>query len=568
MTIQQEINENPWRHLNNLLRRRLALVQIGANLIGALIVTCYFVFIEEPPAAGEIRATFAVLAIMFPGLVILASVVLRIWQKDLNRFFRLKAQHRRVKLELTRRAQRKILDMPYVSAMMSLFNWLLAAIIMSLNTGMLSSSENTLAAILFEASRTFTGVIIAGGVTCAIIFFSIEIICRRVWPLFFPEGGMVQSPCTFRLRLSVRMFIIFALASLLPIILMAVLSFNKAKMMLEMNPQDVIQSLLNMTAFLLATTLGIAIILSRLFSAAIIRPVGRMEQAMAKIAKGDLTVSVPVENNDELGALSDHFNRMTAGLRERYELRRSLDLAREVQQSLLPAANPAVEGLDVAGKSIYCDETGGDYFDFLKKEEGGHDKLAVVIGDVSEHGIPSALLMATARAFIRQRSALSGSIASVVSDVNQQLTRDVEDTGRFVTLFYLLIDLRRRQLRWVRAGHDPAILYEPQTDRFEELGGEGLAMGVNENWNYQEYEKSGLCGGQIVLLGTDGLWEAQNPDGEMFGKEPIYEIIRRHASADAQHILDAVIEELTRFQKSMQCTDDITLIVIKVDRRF
>ena len=173
--------------------------------------------------------------------------------------------------------------------------------------------------------------------------------------------------------------------------------------------------------------------------------------------------------------------------------------------------------------------------------------------------------MATARAFIRQRSALTGNIASVVSDVNQQLTRDVEDTGRFMTLFYLRIDLSRKHLHWVRAGHDPAILYDPHTDRFEELGGEGMAMGVNKNWLYQEYEKGGLSGGQIIMLSTDGLWEAQNPSGEMFGKEPLYEIIRRYASANAQHILDAVIEELTRFQKSMQRTDDITLVIIKVD---
>lgn len=375
---------------------------------------------------------------------------------------------------------------------------------------------------------------------------------------------MVKSPCTFRLKLPIRMLILFFLASMLPIILMAVQSFNGAEMMLEMDPQIVIQSLLSMTAFLLAATLGVSVILSRLFSAAIIRPVSRMERAMAKIAKGDLTVSVPVENNDELGALSEHFNQMTDGLRERYELRRSLDLAREVQQNLLPKENPVVEGLDIAGKSIYCDETGGDYFDFLKSDELGDDKFGVVIGDVSEHGIPSALLMATARAFIRQRSALTGSIARVVSDVNRQLTRDVEDTGRFMTLFYLLIDLNRRHLNWVRAGHDPAILYDPATDRFEEMGGEGLALGINDAWRYQEYEKRSLAEGQIILLSTDGLWEAQNPQGEMFGKESIYEIIRQNASANAQQLLDTIIEQLARFQKNAQTTDDITLVIIKL----
>ena len=94
---------------------------------------------------------------------------------------------------------------------------------------------------------------------------------------------------------------------------------------------------------------------------------------------------------------------------ERYRLQRSLDLAKEVQQNLLPRKDPVVKGLDVAGQSIYCDETGGDYFDYLSSSELGPAKFGVLIGDVSGHGISSALLMATARAFMRQRSSKSGS---------------------------------------------------------------------------------------------------------------------------------------------------------------
>ena len=133
-----------------------------------------------------------------------------------------------------------------------------------------------------------------------------------------------------------------------------------------------------------------------------------------------------------------------------------------------------------------------------------------------------------------------------------------------MTLFYLMIDLNRRHMSWVRAGHDPAILYDPATDRFEEMSGEGLALCINDAWSYQEYEQSSLTEGQIILLCTDGLWEAQNPEGEMFGKASIYEIIRRKASANAQQLLNAIIEELTGFQKNAQTTDDITLVIIKL----
>jgi sigma-B regulation protein RsbU (phosphoserine phosphatase) len=134
-----------------------------------------------------------------------------------------------------------------------------------------------------------------------------------------------------------------------------------------------------------------------------------------------------------------------------------------------------------------------------------------------------------------------------------------------MTLFYLLIDVNRQQLNWVRAGHDAAILYDPASDRFEELGGEGIALGVMRNWHYLEYEKAGLTDGQIIMLSTDGLWEAQNPQGDMFGKEAIYEIIRRNSAAGAQELLEILIDAVTRFQKGRQRTDDITLVIVKVN---
>ncbi len=564
MVTPDEINPNAWRVLSKFSRQKIVFLTIGANLIGALIVTCYFTFFDEGLVSEQIANTFIVLGIMFAGLVVLAAIITKNWQKDLWRFIRLKADGDEIDSGLLQKAQRKILDMPFISASVSLFNWLLAAVTMSIHTGFWLSDAKTRSGIFFDSLQTFIGIIISGVVVCAIIYFSVEIVCRRVWPHFFPEGGLPKSPCTFRLKLSMRTLIIFSLASLLPIILMAVLSYNKAKLILTMNPEQVIQSLLYSTAFLMATALAVAVILSRLFSSAIIRPVSRMEEAMAKLGQGDLTVAVPVENNDELGALSEHFNQMTVGLQERYEMRRSLNLAREVQQNLLPRDNPAVKGLDIAGKSIYCDETGGDYFDFLGDEEAEDGKFAVVIGDVSEHGIPSALLMATARAFIRQRSALSGDISQVVSDVNRQLTRDVEESGRFMTLFYLLIDPTQRHLQWVRAGHDAAILYDPAQDQFEELGGDGIALGIDQGWQYQTYERGGLDSGQIILLSTDGLWEAQNSDGDMFGKEAIYEIIRRNPKAGAGELLDTLLYAVTRFQRDQQPTDDITLMIVKV----
>jgi sigma-B regulation protein RsbU (phosphoserine phosphatase) len=549
--------------------RRLGWWQVGANFIGAFIVTSYFVFFDRVFSTKGIQITFYVVGIMFPFLVAIAVGFMHWWQKDLFLFLRLQAQDSEIEPDLRESARRKILGMPLVSALISLFNWFLAAVSMTTYSLVSESGGSELFAVaLIDGLRVFVGCIIAGIVVAAIIFFITEAKCRLIWPNFFPQGGLVKTPGVFRLKLRARMFIIFILASILPLILMAVLSYNKARLMLVMDPAEVIESLLYLTAFLLAVTLAVALILSRLFSTGIIDPVRSMQAAMARVEKGDLAATVPVNSNDELGALAENFNQMTEGLKDRYRLQRSLDLAKDVQQSLLPAKDPRFPGLDIAGKSIYCDETGGDYFDFFDGIGTDSHKYGVVIGDVSEHGIPSALLMASARAFLRQRSALTGSVAAVVSDVNHQLTRDVGDSGRFITLFYLQIDRVDRSISWVRAGHEPAMLYDPSADRFEELTGTGIALGIDESWRYKEEKRSGLATGQIILLSTDGIWEARNPQDKMFGRQAIYNIIRRNSHAGAAKIQGAILTDLDRYQQGIAPNDDITLVIIKIGDDF
>jgi sigma-B regulation protein RsbU (phosphoserine phosphatase) len=564
MTDLEANEKDPWHTIYSFLTNKLSILQIIANLAGAGIVTSYFMFFDTNVKVQQVTNDLIVIAIMCIGLVIIATVFLSRWQKDLTHFVNLKMHKQNVDSDLRKRVQRKILNLPYVSSMASVFNWFLAANIMTLYFSWVPD-ESFLTGLFNHGSGTFIGVIIAGIVTCAIVFFTIEIHCRKILPYFFPEGGLMHTPGVFRLKLRIRILIIFGLASLLPIILMAVLSYNKARMMLVLEPGEVIGSLLYLTAFLLVVVLATAIFFSRIFSTSIIAPVSQLESAMAKVEGGDFSALVPVDTNDELGALAEHFNQMTEGLKERYRLQRSLDLAKEVQQNLLPREDPVVNGLDVAGQSIYCDETGGDYFDYLSSSEWGPTKFGVLIGDVSGHGIPSALLMATARAFMRQRSSRSGTMGEVVSDVNRQLTRDVEETGRFMTLFYLMIDLAARNMSWVRAGHDPALWYDPATDQFEELHGDGMALGVVENLQFVQYQKSGLKEGQILLLSTDGLWETQNPAGKMFGKDRIYEIIRQKSNMSAREILDSIILELERFRQHREPADDITLVVIKVE---
>jgi sigma-B regulation protein RsbU (phosphoserine phosphatase) len=252
---------------------------------------------------------------------------------------------------------------------------------------------------------------------------------------------------------------------------------------------------------------------------------------------------------------------MINGLRHRIELVTALKLAEEVQQNLLPQEPPSLVGLDIAGTSKYCDETGGDYYDYLELPNGS---LGVVVADVSEHGVGAALLMTTARALIRQRAAMTGDIARIVTDVNQELYKDVRETGRFMTMFFLEIDVSGKMLRWVRAGHDPAIFYDAAKGNFDELAGEGMALGVDKNIEFHEFGRQGWSAGSVIVVGTDGIREATGEQGEMFGLDRLREVIRKNVTEPADAIQKAIINELCIFQGDAPQQDDMTLVVVKL----
>lgn len=243
--------------------------------------------------------------------------------------------------------------------------------------------------------------------------------------------------------------------------------------------------------------------------------------------------------------------------------KKALLLAEEVQKSLLPQTAPFLEGLEVAGRSVSCDEIGGDYFDYFEMAGERPGSFGAVVGDISGHGVDAALLMTTARGFFRMRASKPGSLSEVVSDMNRYLAKDLEGTGRFMTLFSLLIDNISGQMSWVRAGHDPAMVYSPINDGFVELVGKGLPLGIVEDAVYEELQLETLPPGGVLAVGTDGIWEAMDAEGRMFGKERFREIIRAHAAKGAEDILEAVYEALGGFTRGARPKDDITLVVIK-----
>ncbi|MDQ7831253.1 MAG: SpoIIE family protein phosphatase [Desulfovibrionaceae bacterium] len=242
-----------------------------------------------------------------------------------------------------------------------------------------------------------------------------------------------------------------------------------------------------------------------------------------------------------------------------------MELAANVQQGFIPRRMPQIPGLDVAGLNHSCDETGGDYYDFVirRHDDGAPSHLVVMVGDVSGHGIPAALLMASTRAFLRARLLAPGDIPQALCDVNRLLSDDLGMTGRFMTLFLLEVELPSRNIRWSRAGHDPALVYDPASDAFAELGGKGIPLGIDRDWVFTWDQRTALPPDCVVVLGTDGIWEARNPDGEMYGKTRLKNVVRIQHDRPAVEIAEAVMADLAAYRCGVARRDDETVVVIR-----
>lgn len=306
-----------------------------------------------------------------------------------------------------------------------------------------------------------------------------------------------------------------------------------------------------------------AVLLAFALANSVSRPVGALIGFMRRVGGGDLDAKAEFGGTDEFRQLAVALNRMIADLRDRLRLRHSLGIAMEVQQRLLPAGPPAIRGLDVAGHSTYCDETGGDYYDFLVLDKAAPDAVLVALGDVMGHGVAAALVMAGVRAVLRDRGVTTGGLADLMGRLNRLISAD-HGGDRFMTMHLSVIDAKTKTMRWVSAGHDPAILYDPSDGRFEEIGEGELPLGVMDDTTYTEQTYGPLRSGQVILVGTDGVWEMPDQKGEPFGKDRLREVIRDAATASAAEIAQTIRERLAAFRGDAKQVDDVTFVVIKV----
>ena len=303
------------------------------------------------------------------------------------------------------------------------------------------------------------------------------------------------------------------------------------------------------------------------FSRTITKPLTKLTHAAKKLSGGNFEARVPVFSGEEFGNLARIFNSIGPRLKEHYCMRRSLEIAEEIEHNLLPHASPQFPGLDLYGMTLFSDETGGDYFDYLCVDEEKKEKLCIAVGDVTDHGIAAAILMTTVRGFLRLRATIPGTLGEIVSDINREFEKDVKNSGRFMTMFLIRVDRGNNIIEWVRAGHDPAILYDPDKDDFHRLdGGSGLPLGVTGETSYESLSCR-VKPGQIIFIGTDGIWETRNNEGELFGKERLRQALRTFSGESARDIVLSVLDTVEEFRGDQEQEDDLTLVVAKITKK-
>jgi len=315
-------------------------------------------------------------------------------------------------------------------------------------------------------------------------------------------------------------------------------------------------------AFSIFICITIIMLVIRIMTGQVTSKIKDITVAANDLSEGHFGAPLKVTSRDEIGELMQCFNSMSKQLHQRLMMKEAINIAREVQQNLLPKSGYYGNGISINGVSLYCDETGGDYYDIIAFPNNSK-KVAVVVGDVVGHGIGAALLMTTVRALLRSRITLNNDLAEVVSAVNKLLCEDTQKTGNFVTLFCMVIDSDANNISWVRAGHDAAIVYDYLSTEFSELKGPGLALGVEKDWQYRSNTLTISDGGSLILIGSDGAWEVENPEGQQFGKLRIRELMAINNGADTDQIIENIVQEINNFKAGKSQKDDITLALVK-----
>jgi serine phosphatase RsbU (regulator of sigma subunit) len=327
-----------------------------------------------------------------------------------------------------------------------------------------------------------------------------------------------------------------------------------------------------MNAGALAATLLLVCGAIYLVAGRIAAPITSLEQGVAQVRSGDLNARIDESASTvEIHNLAASFNRMTADLRshverlavekaERQRIEHDLDIARRIQQGLLPTAKPELKDYDIAGWSRAADKTGGDYYDWQRLPDG---RLLISLADVSGHGIGPALVAAVCRAYARASvTAHEHDLARIVDRLNELLVDDMPE-GRFVTFAGVLLDPQRHRAHMMSAGHGPLFRCIAAGGKLIESDADGLPLGLISGNEYGPAHEFALEPGDAVLLVTDGLFEWSNAEGDSFGLGRLRAAIRDLAPLSADDMIQGLYERAREYAGRIPQADDVTIVVVR-----
>ena len=248
---------------------------------------------------------------------------------------------------------------------------------------------------------------------------------------------------------------------------------------------------------------------------------------------------------------------------ERQRLQQELEIARSVQMSFLPKANPSMAELDIASRCAPALEVGGDYYDFINLPD---KRLGVVVGDVSGKGTQAAFFMTLTKGFVHALAEVSGSPSTVLTQVNKLFYENV-DRGVFISMVYGIFDTQRHLLTLARAGHNPVIMRKTQATDVQVVNPMGLALGLDPGATFAKSIQEvsiPFQSGDLFVFYTDGFPEAMNKTLEEFGEERLCRTVEKYARGSAAEIMDGVFAEMRQFVGKAKQHDDMTIVVVKV----
>ena len=318
-------------------------------------------------------------------------------------------------------------------------------------------------------------------------------------------------------------------------------------------------------------TLLAGCVLSAVLIGVFVKPIQELSDTVRAIGEGQMITDIGSSGNEEIDDIARAFNEVTAKFRaaqgnlmEQERIQREMQVAQEIQQTLLPRSVPELEGFELGYLYRAAKEVGGDYFDFIAVDER---TVGVVVADVSGKGVPGSLVMTMIRTALRMEARGNRSASDVMSKMNSFVTEDMKK-GMFVTMFYVVLDSVNRAVTYASAGHNPMILYRGGQDATYFLKPKGIPVGINASdqdlfRKTISVEKLTLRQDDMLVIYTDGITEAMNPQREQFGEGRLLAAIKRHGHKTAQEFSEALNQEIQEFTAGALQNDDITLVAIK-----